>query len=181
MPFSTTTRAIKLRVRKQFTSKAKPFWVQLQSPGAEKPLDVVMKTGDDLRQDQAVLSMLEVFNKIWEDTGVMHTAVGNDRVLVKAPTYRVAAVGNSHGFVEMLPDSLPCDEIVEKASRSENGWKASPEIIPSSVSAFIVIFVLNIKDRHKGNMVVTGGTQLANIDLYVCFVVPCEFPFNHVT
>jgi|EP01044_Picomonas_judraskeda_P009363 hypothetical protein len=55
-------------------------------------------------------------------------------------------------------------EQVEKAGRGENGWKASNEIIPSSVAAFIVIFALNVKDRHKGNMVVTGGNKLANID-----------------
>ena len=41
-----------------------------------------------------------------------HTTAGEDRVLVEAPTYRVAAVGTSHGFVEMLPNSKPCDEIV---------------------------------------------------------------------
>lgn len=55
-------------------------------------------------------------------------------------------------------------EQVEKAGRGENGWKASNEIIPSSVAAFIVIFALNVKDRHKGNMILTGGNKLANID-----------------
>ena len=56
--------------------------------------------------------MLEVFNRLWEEAGVAHTTAGEDRVLVEAPTYRVAAVGTSHGFVEMLPNSKPCDEIV---------------------------------------------------------------------
>jgi hypothetical protein len=53
MPFSTTgERATRFRVRKRFTSKAQPFWVQLQSAGEGQSLDVVMKAGDDLRQDQ---------------------------------------------------------------------------------------------------------------------------------
>jgi hypothetical protein len=163
MPFSTTgERATTFRVRKQFTSKAKPFWVQLKGAPPGKIVDVVMKEGDDLRQDQVVLSMLEVFNGLWEEAGVMHNWDGG-RELVQAPTYPVATVGTSNGFVGMLENSVPCDDIVEINSRGENGWKASPTIIPSSVAAFIVIFALNIKDRHKGNMVVTND-RLANID-----------------
>lgn len=163
MPFSTTgERARKFLVKRQFTSKAKPFWVQLQGEGPM--LDVVMKKGDDLRQDQVVLSMLQEFNRIWEEAGVMHTTAAGVRVCVEAPVYRVACVGNSNGFVEMLPDSKPVDDIVAHKTRGENGWKACNDIIPSSVAAFIAIFALNIKDRHKGNMVVTGGTKLANID-----------------
>eukprot|EP01043_Picozoa_sp_COSAG02_P076669 COSAG02_NODE_16401_length_1086_cov_17.194093_2_plen_64_part_01 len=34
--------------------------------------DTVMKTGDDLRQDQVILGMLDLFNKIWQREGVVH-------------------------------------------------------------------------------------------------------------
>ena len=102
----------------------------------------------------------------------------------------MAVVGNQHGFVEMLQDSTPVDEIDEsESSRANNGWRASNTIYPSAVATFIGAYVLNIRDRHKGNstrdlfsqspaciyplllinrhtgnMVVTGGVRLANID-----------------
>ena len=84
---------------------------------------------------------------------------------VQHPIYQVATVGNQHGFVEMLQDSTPVDAIDEsESSRANNGWRASNTIYPSAVATFIGAYVLNIRDRHKGNMVVTGGVRLANID-----------------
>lgn len=96
--------------------------------------DTVMKTGDDLRQDQVILGMLELFNSIWKREGVVHIIAGSmavvpgatknstyvveeiePRVLrfivccvvVYAPLYRCSASGISRGFVEMLPRSTP--------------------------------------------------------------------------
>ena len=48
--------------------------------------------------------------------------------------------------------------------KGENGWKQSNNILPSSVAGFMVIYFLDVRDRHKGNMVVTGGDRFANID-----------------
>ena len=167
MPFSPAqggVRAVAFRVRKQFHSKAKPYWVELKGADGET-LDLVMKTGDDLRQDVCVLGMLELFNDIWARKGVLYTASAGDRVPVAAPVYRVATCGQDKGFVEMLKDSKPVDDMEKGRSskRGENSWKSTNDIVPSAVAAFISIYALNIRDRHQGNMVVTGG-KLANID-----------------
>ena len=39
--------------------------------------DTVMKSGDDLRQDQVILGMLELFNTIWQREGVVHVLAGS--------------------------------------------------------------------------------------------------------
>ena len=39
--------------------------------------DTVMKTGDDLRQDQIILGMLHLFNTIWKREGVVHVLAGS--------------------------------------------------------------------------------------------------------
>ena len=50
------------------------YWLQFKdSDGAIT--DVIMKAGDDLRQDQVVLGMLRKFNEIWAREGVVHTLV----------------------------------------------------------------------------------------------------------
>eukprot|EP01046_Picozoa_sp_COSAG06_P076611 COSAG06_NODE_24525_length_660_cov_0.771836_1_plen_129_part_00 len=122
-----------------------------------------MKSGDDLRQDQLVLGMLQQFNKIWHEEGVCHFTYGQEHVPVQHPFYQFCTVGNMHGFVEMLQDPMPVDAIQEGDTRANNGWRRSNTIYPSAVATFIGAYVLNIRDRHKGNMVVTGGVRLANI------------------
>lgn len=64
-----------MAVKRQFSSKAKPYWVQFKDDTGGVT-DTVMKSGDDLRQDQVVLGMLEVFNEIWEREGAVHLLTG---------------------------------------------------------------------------------------------------------
>ena len=47
--------------------------------------EVVMKEEDDLRQDQVVLGMMELFNLLWARSGTYHNTQGGDRVPVYAP------------------------------------------------------------------------------------------------
>ena len=191
MPFTDVgARAKSFRVKRQFTSKARPYWVRalhfplsdsfphanLKSPCAEQvelaegaggsgnALSLVMKYGDDLRQDQLALSMFALLNQIWCGAGVLHNTVTGVRVHVEAPVYRVATCGYTQGFVEMLPDSEPVDAIHVDPRRGANGWKQTNRILPSSVAGFMVIYFLDVRDRHQGNMVITGGDRFANID-----------------
>lgn len=153
MPFSSDgARAKSFRVKRQFTSKAMPYWVELAegTGGSGSTLSLVMKYGDDLRQDQLALSMFALLNQVWRELGVVHNTVTGVRVNVEAPLYRVATCGFTHGFVEMLPDSVPVDAIPVDSRRGENGWKQSNRILPSSVAGFMVIYFLDVRDRHQG-------------------------------
>ena len=160
--FETMETATHFKVVKQFNSKAKPWLVELKNE--TRTLKLVMKIGDDLRQDQLALSAMGMFNQIWLEAGVMYTTAANRRVPVEAPLYRVTAAGQSKGFVEMLANALPVDDVHGAESRGNNDWKACSDILPSSVAAFAIICCLNVKDRHEGNMVVVDGQKLANID-----------------
>jgi len=166
MPFSgSDTLAKELQIFRQFSSQARPHWIKFRDADG-KEVDAVMKSGDDLRQDQLVLGMLQLFNKIWREEGVSYITYGQDHVPVQHPVYQVCTVGCNHGFVEMLQDSVPVDAIQEGDTRANNGWRNSSTIYPSAVATFIGAYVLNIRDRHKGNMVVTGAglyKRLANI------------------
>lgn len=66
----------------------------------------------------------------------------------------------------MLGRATPVEDMVEKKSRGENGWKSGDEIIPTAVAGFISIWALDLRDRHRGNMVVLEterGQQFANV------------------
>lgn len=47
---------------------------------------------------------------------------------------------------------MQVEDIVAKASRADNGWRSSNEIVPSAVAGFMSIWALDIRDRHQGNM-----------------------------
>eukprot|EP01044_Picomonas_judraskeda_P005867 COSAG03_NODE_571_length_6898_cov_13.957641_2_plen_604_part_00 len=106
VPFNLSTHVAEMRVVRRFSSKAMPYWLAFKDH-AGVTTDVVMKAGDDLRQDQVVLGMLKLFNTIWEREGVMHTLPGGGQVPVHAPVYRCMTCSISSGFVEMLPRSTP--------------------------------------------------------------------------
>ena len=96
--------------------------------------------------------MLDCFNKIWAREGVTHRLNGGGQTPVRAPLYRCVACGTDRGFVEMLGGAKPVEDLVEKKSRGENGWKSGDEIIPTAVAGFISIWALDLRDRHKGNV-----------------------------
>ena len=84
-------KAVQLQIVKKFTSKAAPFLVRMKDDRGEVT-EVVMKEEDDLRQDQVVLGMMELFNLLWARSGTHHNTQGGDRVPVYAPLCkRIAA------------------------------------------------------------------------------------------
>jgi hypothetical protein len=173
IPFTEGRGAAAMRVVRRFSSKARPHQVQFQD-SLGNVTDTVMKAGDDLRQDQVVLGMLDLFNQIWAREGVTHRLErgreggGVARVPVHAPTYRCMSAGPTKGFVEMLPNTRAVSEVPAHKSRGENGWRPSTKIIPTAVAGFVAIWALDIRDRHRGNMVVMEDEQgqqcFANID-----------------
>jgi hypothetical protein len=86
MPFCDDSAEIKraesVCVVKKFTSEAEPYWLKIKSQDGSE-VDMVMKDGDDLRQDQLVLTMILV---------VQPTA--EERDPVASPVYRAIAAGN---------------------------------------------------------------------------------------
>jgi len=76
--------------------------------------------------------MLECFNRVWAREGVTHRLNSGGQTPVRAPLYRCLACGTDRGFVEMLGGAKPVEDLVEKRSRGENGWKSGEDIIPTA-------------------------------------------------
>lgn len=167
LPFGHGERVGQVRVERQFKSKAKPYQVKMTAVTDRDiaPIDLVVKDGDDLRQDQVVLVILSLFNEIWEREGVLHHPENGASLPVRAPTYKVATADTKAGFVEMLKDAKPVEDIGGKEKSLEgNGWRPSPQLLVSAVAAFVSGYFLRLRDRHQGNMVLCEGVHYANID-----------------
>jgi hypothetical protein len=175
MPFDPNRTAGQCQVVRKFPSKAEPYHLRFREAPTSTPEDVVLKEGDDLRQDQAVLAMLGYFNRLWKaeganlviDGAAKHVAVDPRRAVehpVEHPIYRAAPAGTNLGFLEMLKSATPVDDIKESENIGDNGWRYTPNLVSSAVATFVSAYALEIRDRHQGNMVLTSDNSLGNID-----------------
>ena len=166
LPFAgEAMRSTHARLHRTFSSATRPKELHFSRGAGGTDVKVVLKKGDDLRQDQAIIAMLEKFNQIWREEAVVHTTAGGKRISVEHPTYPVAVNGGAiydGGLVGMLADFRSTSR-VEFEKKEALAWKISAELIPSAVATFVAAFVLTIRDRHKDNFGLTGR-RLANID-----------------
>lgn len=130
---------------------------------------IIVKAGDDLRQEELALEIISVFNKIWQDAGLTCNVVP------------YAAVSTTHdaGVIEMLTDASSIDSIKKAAQvnslhqfflRAYGGETskaycvAQRNFVESMAGYSVVSYLMQIKDRHNGNLMLTRAGHLVHID-----------------
>ncbi|KAF2887717.1 hypothetical protein ILUMI_18456 [Ignelater luminosus] len=131
----------------------------------------IFKYGDDLRQDQLVLQMITLMDKL----------LRKENLDLKLTPYRVLATSCKHGFVQYI-DSVTVAEAVTTNNSSngilnflrqhnpqENGpFGIAPEVIDTYVRSCagycVVTYLLGVGDRHLDNLLITKSGNLFHID-----------------
>jgi len=122
---------------------------------------VLVKAGDNLLQDQAVETMLRLFNHLWR------AAAGGDAAAAPfAPTYAVLPTDARAGLIEVLPDLSPLrtydwDVWVDRAAADT---ALVDTLVRSAAGAYVGAYVLGCRDRHWDNIGVMADGALAHID-----------------
>merc|ERR550532_3110605 len=128
----------------------------------------IFKVGDDVRQDMLALQIIGIFKDVFQQTGM-------DIYLVP---YRVIATNPGCGVIECVPDSKSRDQIGRQANTSlfsyfkkefgEEGSQrfktARRNFIKSMASYSVIVFLLQIKDRHNGNLMIDKEGHIIHID-----------------
>lgn len=174
---------------KVMDSKKLPLWLTFESVRPDEPPHrVLLKVGDDLRQDQLTLQVLQIMDKLWKASGLD----------LKLWCYACVATGNEVGMLEVVPDSNTLAGIVN-ASVSRNSDKVRgkfghrlraamsvytqddvlvewlseqgyPEdtwrhnFLMSCAGCCVATFVLGIGDRHNDNIMLCKDGRLFHID-----------------
>ncbi|WVQ68568.1 uncharacterized protein L199_006777 [Kwoniella botswanensis] len=143
-------------------------------------ISVIVKTGADLRQEQLATQLIERFSRIWKE----------EKCECWVRFFRILITGETSGLVETITDAVSVHSIKkgEYAKRLAEGGpighvslkdhyvntygkpdsgrylRAQRNFIRSLAGYSIVTYLLQIKDRHNGNILVDHDGHLIHID-----------------
>ena len=148
--------------------KEKSIFGDLES---HKIFKAIIKTNEDLRQEQFATQLINEFYQIFR--------LSNVKCWLN--TYEIISTGNNSGLIEMVPDSLSFDQLKQKThgmslhdfflyyfgqgnKKSKEYKKAMKNYVRSLAGYSLVCYFLQIKDRHNGNILLDAEGHIIHID-----------------
>ncbi|KAH0830583.1 kinase-like protein [Lanmaoa asiatica] len=142
-------------------------------------VSVIVKTGGDLRQEQVAVQLIQEFERIWQEESCQ----------CWVRYFRILITGASSGLVETITDAVSIHSIkkAEYARRLTEGRlgyvtlldhfrstygdpstakfaRAQRNFAKSLAGYSIITYLLQIKDRHNGNILLDREGHLIHID-----------------
>ena len=132
---------------------------------------IMFKYGDDLRQDQLILQMINY----------MDSLLKNVHLDYEFTTYKALATSKSDGFVEFVPNSKTIFDIKKEYNNqirafyeeiSKKNGETNEEDLNKKLDSYInscagycvVTYILGIGDRHLENLMIDNNGRLFHID-----------------
>ncbi|KAM3622198.1 uncharacterized protein V6R79_021703 [Siganus canaliculatus] len=136
-------------------------------------INVIFKSGDDLRQDMLTLQVIRIMNKIWIQEGLDMRMVifkcfstGRGRGMVEmiphADTLRKIQV--EHGVTGSFKDRTLADWLQKYNPTDEQYDKAVENFIYSCAGCCVATYILGICDRHNDNIMLKTSGHMFHID-----------------
>lgn len=130
----------------------------------------IVKAGDDLRQEQLAVQLITQLKNIFDEEGVD----------VFLRPFTVMSISSEAGFVEVIPDSVSVHSLKKRTPNfvslldyferafGRNGTDsfraAQRRFIRSMAGYSLVTYLLQIKDRHNGNIMLDAEGRVVHID-----------------
>lgn len=147
--------------------------IRVESPFGHLPgwtlFSIIVKTNDDLRQEVFTMQLIKKFQSIFEYEGTN----------LWLRTYRIVATGASIGLLETINDACSLDHLKKNFSggnlfayfKSVYGEPSTPSFeaarnnfIESMAAYSVVSYLLLVKDRHNGNILLSTEGHIIHID-----------------
>ncbi|KAH8805685.1 phosphatidylinositol 4-kinase-like protein PIK1 [Xylogone sp. PMI_703] len=145
-------------------------------------LSVIVKTGSDLRQEAFACQLIQVCDKIWQDA----------EIPVWVKRMRILVTGESSGLIETITNGVSLHSLKRSLTLAtiESGknprgriatlkdhfvktfgpadsdaYKAAEDAFKRSLAAYSIIsYILQLKDRHNGNVLIDNEGHIIHID-----------------
>ncbi|KEG00588.1 phosphatidylinositol 4-kinase [Plasmodium vinckei vinckei] len=126
---------------------------------------VIVKGGDDLRQELLASQLIKQFKIIFDNAGLP---------LWLRP-YEILVTGSNSGIIEYVHDTCSVDLLKRKFGTdsistifnivfADNISEAKKNFIESYAAYSLISYLLQVKDRHNGNMLLDSHGHLIHID-----------------
>lgn len=160
---------------KVMSSKKLPLWVVFENADANgSPINVIFKSGDDLRQDLMTLQMIRIMDKLWME----------ENLDLRLKPYGCVSTGDEVGMLEVVMNSrttadiqtkyggrlgalmeTPINAYLQEHNKDRTSLeKAIENFVRSCAGYCVATYVLGIGDRHNDNIMVTESGHLFHID-----------------
>lgn len=157
-----------------FKSAKSPIMITFKELEGNK-YKIIWKSGDDIRQDQLVLQILNLMNKL----------LLKDGLDLKLTPYQALATSNETGLLECVTPSTALAHVLEKKTiksfleemNPKNFDEAMDNFIKSCAGYCVVSFILGIGDRHLDNILLKDDGRMFHIDFgFILGNDPKPFP-----
>mmetsp|Transcript_4375 Transcript_4375/g.10930 ORF Transcript_4375/g.10930 Transcript_4375/m.10930 type:complete len:935 (-) Transcript_4375:2633-5437(-) len=151
--------------------KDKPKDVQLEI------VSLIAKSNDDLRQEVFIMQMIHFYKSVFVEAGLP----------LWLKTYRILSTSGSTGLIEVLVDSTSIDGLKKAdgfpaegglrrymeetyGGKDSKSFKAAQQNFMQSLCAYSIIsYLLGLKDRHNGNIMIDTRCHIIHIDFGFAF------------
>ncbi|KAM3657076.1 LOW QUALITY PROTEIN: phosphatidylinositol 4-kinase beta [Ammospiza maritima maritima] len=131
-------------------------------------LSVIVKCGDDLRQELLAFQVLKQLQWIWEQ----------ERVPLWIRPYKILVISADSGMIEPVLSAVSLHQIKKQSqlsllqylrqehgpSNSESFLCAQRNFVRSCAGYSLVCYLLQVKDRHNGNILLDAEGHIIHID-----------------
>ncbi|KRX08529.1 Protein kinase-like domain [Pseudocohnilembus persalinus] len=138
---------------------------------SHKLVHLIIKTGDNLKQEQFAMQLLQQFDQIFTEEGLN----------LKIRTYDIMSIGPDAGLVEMVKNATTFDNLKKQlhenfSKQISNLYhffkvfygdkiKKAQELFCQSLAAYsLICYFMQIKDRHNGNILLHKDGYMLHID-----------------
>ncbi|GAA5868362.1 hypothetical protein JCM1840_005656 [Sporobolomyces johnsonii] len=168
-----------------FKSNLFPLRLQLLTTTPGAPYPVIFKNGDDLRQDQLVIQLFTLMDRL----------LRNENLDLRLMPYRVLATGALDGMVQFVQSRTVQDIMSEYGAQGLLGYLREEHADPGSVGTYgvepevldtyirscagycVVTYLLGVGDRHLDNLLLTPDGHFFHVDFgYILGRDPKPFP-----
>ena len=130
-------------------------------------VNIICKANDDLRQEVMTMQLIKKFDEIFK----------KENLPLQLYPYEIVITSSSSGIIEYLPDTISIDALKKKLLDKkinlndfcryyfrDNFEEFQKNFVESLAAYSIVCYLIQIKDRHNGNILLDKKGRIIHID-----------------